>query len=244
MRQACTGLLAAAALCAALVAPAGAAWAQGAYNIEYSGGPDEVFAVPEDDFFSHMGPLYPGQSATGSFAISNASDAPVGVAFFAEEHDAANRPEARELMELAELSITCEDALVYAGPLSGSGAADPVHLGSIEPGGALRATFELSLPADLGNEYALAENEVMWGFEVTEDEQGPSGTEIPGGTGTGTGSAGGAGRLAKTGFDATWPLVLTGSLAGAGLGVCVIELTGALRRRRREGDGEDGEAGL
>lgn len=202
-----------AALAFALAGAPGAAWAeQGAYTLSYAGG---AATLESDDLLGHVGTMWPGESYGGLLVISNGSESPAEAALYmvGVEQGAANRDEATELMERCRLTVSCGGSAVYDGPLSGSAMEGPVRLGPIEPGGTTELSYEIALPADLGNEFALAVNETAWGIEVTElpEEGGNAGSRRP---------------LAQTGDGAPVGLV-AGAVAAAALAA------GAARRGAR-----------
>ncbi len=179
MKMAC--FAATAALALALACAPGAAWAEeGAYSLSYAGG---AATLDSDDLLGHLGPMWPGEAYGGALVLSNDSDSPAEATLYmlGVEQGAANRDEAAELMERCRLTVSCGGSAVYDGPLSGSAMEGPVRLGSIEPGGTTELSYVIALPAELGNEFALAVNEAAWGIEVTElpEEGGNAGSRRP-----------------------------------------------------------------
>lgn len=207
-------IAAAAALVSALAGAPGAAWAEGeAYTLSYDGG---EATLSSDDLLAHAGPMWPGESYGGALVLSNDSDSPAEATLYmvGAEPGAANRDEAMELLERCRLTVSCGGSAAYDGPLSGSAMAGPVRLGPIEPGGSAELAYEISLPADLGNEFALLVHEAAWGIEVAE---------LP----DSAGSSGNRGPLAQTGDGALLALAaIPAALAGGAL---------AASRRRKGG---------
>ncbi len=206
-------IAAAAALVSALAGAPGAAWAEGeAYTLSYDGG---EATLSSDDLLAHAGPMWPGESYGGALVLSNDSDSPAEATLYmvGAEPGAANRDEAMELLERCRLTVSCGGPAAYDGPLSGSAMAGPVRLGPIEPGGTTELSYEIALPADLGNEFTLAVNEAAWGIEIAElPEAG--------------GSAGGGRPLAQTGDGA--PVgVAEGAAAAAALAAAAAARRGA-----------------
>lgn len=139
------------------------------YTVKYVGGA-ENFISDENNLFSHFDQLMPGDTVNGELELHNGSPNEVSVYFFTEEGE-KNRESADDLFDKISLLIKNGDKVIYDGTLRGAELKDAVLLGNLNPGDHHELFYEISVPTDLNNEYELAENEVIWNFQVQEVEK-------------------------------------------------------------------------
>lgn len=190
-----------------------------------------------DDLFAHVGRMLPGDSATGTVSVDNKADREYTLTFWIEEYtgdlDEVNREEARELFDKLELTITKDGKQLFAGTLNEAVAADPVQLGTYQPGETATLNYTLTVPEDLTNIHEWSTVRQNWVFAATDkvDTTVNGGTDAPGNYGDGKGSP-------KTG---DMPTTLLGSvgfgvLFMVGIILFVMERNYVKRRREAEDD--------
>ena len=103
----------------------------------------------------------PGDNLTGEARINNRMDIPVRLYF--EMESTGNE----ELMKELRLLIRNGNDVVYDGDLTGT--IKPAELlKQYEPGDETLFTYELSVPAELDNEYAMNDFHTVWTFSAKE----------------------------------------------------------------------------
>lgn len=178
IRKLIKGLVCGFVAIAASLAFAVPAYGSGAYQVVYDGDSERLVSA-DDDFFSHFDVMMPGDVLSGTVDISNDGDSTQDAYFYTRPLDAANRAEADDLLNKIVLTISSENSgkLIYEGELRADDLSHAVHLGTFAPGDEDVLSFRLQVPAELGNEYAMAENAVNWVFatqEVTSGEESGS----------------------------------------------------------------------
>lgn len=206
----------------ALAAPAHAA--SGAYEVVYEGDAMQLVSA-EDDFFAHFDVMMPGDELTGFVSVSNDGETAQDIWFYANPLDAANRAEADLLLDEIELCIYSRKTgeVVYEGELRADGLNDPVHLGTFSHGDEDVLNFRLYVPAELGNEFAMASNAVNWVF-AAEDAAAPvDGSRTMGEDSTGESQPQG-GIFHKTGDGAAATALMAGVASSllSSVGLAVI----------------------
>lgn len=137
-------------------------------------------AYTATDLFGAFHGMMPGDRRTETVEFRNeAEDCDyVNLYLRAEPHDAEGNPlsaalvAAGETVERADdflaqltLSIRTGDRVVYEGPAN-AGLESPVALGTFRSGESAAIAVELSMPAELGNEYAGRMGEIDWVFHA------------------------------------------------------------------------------
>ncbi len=164
-------------------------------EVTYKGNGDFEFApgtdMSETTLFEDFENAMPGDVLTQEITVKNNSDASdyIKVYLQAVPHDEEENPletgvkdtETIESMQdfLKQLSMTVTnnktgEEIFNASPDQTDGLTDKIYLGSLKEGESLKLTAELSVPIDLGNEYAGRSGEVDWIFTVEELNEKPS----------------------------------------------------------------------
>ncbi len=153
--------------------------------VEYSGhnvfgfGPGSEFS--ETDLFDGFKGVLPGDELTEKISIKNTADCCdfIKVYLRAEPHGQENplspEVEAAESLEsmkafLAEIWLTVEQngQVIFEGAPEAGGPAENLLLGTLRRGQGTELDLTLSVPAELGNEFAGRVGEVDWVFVVEE----------------------------------------------------------------------------
>ncbi len=147
--------------------------------------------MSDTTLFENFENAMPGDVLTQEITVKNNSDASdyIKVYLQAVPHDEDDNPlethvKDSETVEsmldfLKQLSMTVTndetgDEIFNASPDQTDGLTDKVYLGSLQKGETLKLTAELSVPINLGNEYAGRAGEVDWVFTVEELNSSPS----------------------------------------------------------------------
>ena len=156
-------------------------------TVTYTGGGNFTFGPGTDmsatQLFPDLEGVMPGDTLTQKVTITNQSGKTDVVKFYlrAEAHDDSSNPletgvkntETVASMEdfLSQLSMTVkngDETIFEASPEKTDGLTDNVYLGTLKKGESIDLIVTLSVPADLGNEYANRSGEVDWVFTVEE----------------------------------------------------------------------------
>ena len=218
----------------------------------------EGFVRTGEDFFGNFSQLMPGDEVTDSVEIGNRYGRNIGIYFRTEIPDQEEK--AKELLEKVELTIRNGGKEIYRGALGAEGLRDGVCLAeNLAKGETVDLSYELRMPRELNNAWALREAGVRWIFRAEYDL--PSGS-----SGGGSGDPGGShetqlerepgeiqvpayipepvrqmveGVLPKLG-DVSRPGFW---LASLGCGIVLLLCACAVRKEKRKesGDGRDGK---
>lgn len=130
--------------------------------VEYQGNTGKLIAKP-DDFFVNFPVLLPGDSYKDSVELANTSNVPIKLYFKSAVFD-------DELLEKMTLRITTQindtSKTVYEGNLQAGKLEENQLLGVIPSDGSGKFEFEISVPAELDNEYTVLANQVKWIFST------------------------------------------------------------------------------
>ena len=159
----------------------------------------ELVAVG-DDFFSNWETMMPGDTLTGELTISNKMEVPVKMYF--NTKTTADE----DLLKNLHMVIKNDDKVVFDSAMTSD--VDPeVLLQEYAAGTSSKMTYELTIPKELDNAYALKELKAVWTFRADVPEQHTNEPE-------------------KT--DRQTPNVATGDVAMGGLVVGMIAAAGIL----------------
>ena len=123
-----------------------------------------------DDLFGNWDVLMPGDSKNGRVVIENRYSAPVRMYF------STSFLEGETLAEKVLLHIYRGEDEIYSGQLCGN--VEEMTLGFYEPGDMSVFSYELEVPAELTNAYALQQSAVQWRFRA-EVLQNAAGSRSP-----------------------------------------------------------------
>ena len=162
-------------------------------SVTYEGGGTFTFGPGSDlsdtDLFPDIKSVMPGDEREQTVTVTNNSSETdfVNIYLRAEAHDETSNPLETDVKEtetvatmtdfLSQLSMKVYngDELIYeASPDQTDGLTEPVLLGKFAKGDTATLKVVLTVPADLGNEYANRRGEVDWVFTVEEFNDGPS----------------------------------------------------------------------
>lgn len=147
-------------------------------SVTYEGGAEKFVFLPDSDLFSSFKGVMPGDTVTEEIVVKNnlSGNYTVRIYLKAVPHDEKNplQPEVAASESIAsmsdflsQLSMTVKQGskvLFNAAPSELGGLSDWVLLGNFAKGSKTTLTVELSVPIELGNEYADRVGEVDWVF--------------------------------------------------------------------------------
>lgn len=139
------------------------------YELVYHG-PESGFSPDGADLFAHFGTLVPGEKRAGVVTIANESDATCDFYLHTNQNIASSRADAEDALSLIELAIAsaASGETLYEGDLRAAELAGGIFLGTVDPGERIELDFAVSVPAELGNEFALSQHTVPWVFAAQE----------------------------------------------------------------------------
>ena len=125
------------------------------------------------DFFSNWGTLMPGDTVSDTLAIGNTYSEPVSLYFRIDDIDTG------KFAKACELKVWAGEKLLYNGTLAG--AMQEINLAYMDPGYSAVLRYELHVPEELRNEYALEDAKMKWVFRAEIHHRvntGESGTNL------------------------------------------------------------------
>lgn len=132
-----------------------------AFSITFENGSEGLVKVDGDfGFFSNWSSLMPGDTVSDTVTIGNNYDDRVAI-YFRTETIADD-----SLLEKVHLIIKNGDTTVYDGGMNGE-ITQEVQLGYLRRGETRNLTYTVSIPAELTNEYALANTRTKWIFSCS-----------------------------------------------------------------------------
>lgn len=94
----------------------------------------------------------------------------------------------QEFLKKLKLEISMDGKKLYTGDILAASLNKAVSLGKFDSGKSGQMNFQITVPAELDNTYALREGDVKWIFSVEDDQQKQltetPGLRRPGGSGT------------------------------------------------------------
>lgn len=138
-------------------------------SIEFRGDSHKLVTT-EDNFFSDLNQMLPGDTLDGKATIKNAGGRRTEI-FFTTEPENINEDDAieKEALERITMKISIGDKVIFDGPLSKS--CENVSLGKYGDGDSAQLSFELQVPADMTNEFNMQELGVKWVFSAEEEPE-------------------------------------------------------------------------
>ncbi|MBR4394847.1 MAG: hypothetical protein IKT01_00415 [Eubacteriaceae bacterium] len=133
--------------------------------------------------FPELEGVMPGDVLTQTITVTNQSQKSDYIKIYlrAEAHDESSNPletgvkdtetvaSMTEFLQQLQMKVTNGGTVIYEStPDQTDGLTDDVLLGSLQNGGSLTLEVEITVPAELGNEYADRSGEVDWVFTVEE----------------------------------------------------------------------------
>lgn len=136
--------------------------------VEFSGKAHKLVAVP-DDFFTNLESAMPGDVLKERVQITNTTDQEAEIFF---QTDTTGRSEEQlQMLKEIRFEISQNKKLLYKGTLDAEELAKPKSLGKFKSGQKGSLEFELEIPKDWDNVYALKKTDVTWIFAVKEKEK-------------------------------------------------------------------------
>lgn len=124
------------------------------------------FIKTGDDFFSNFGTLMPGDTVSDTVEIANHYKRNVQITFSTDYEETSDEI-VRDLLTKITLTIQKGEEEIYKGPLAADALKDGIVLKTYRPGDAETLRYELSVPAELNNKYALSDAKVKWIFKAS-----------------------------------------------------------------------------
>ncbi len=144
-------------------------------GITYKGGSEIFIVVDDSNLFDNFANVMPGDELESKFTITNAFEDADYVEFYLSvlPHgkdnpmtvDEKSIKEMEDFMSQLTLSLTSGKKEYYSGEAN-MASFERTYLGKFELGDTVSYTVHLSVPVELGNEYADRQGEVDWIFEV------------------------------------------------------------------------------
>lgn len=134
-------------------------------SVEYRGDAHRLVAVPSD-FFTNLNTAMPGDVLNDTVYLSNTTEETAEL-FFWTDTDGRTEAELKMLNEIP-FRIMLGEKELYTGTLDAADIDSPQSLGSFEPGEEGKLNFELRIPKEWDNSYALTKTDVTWIFAVEE----------------------------------------------------------------------------
>ena len=134
--------------------------------IEYENNANFYLSV-SDNFFGTLRHIVPGDSMSEEVSINNKTDNTVEYYVSTEGLEGANEKQV-ELLKKLNLRIVSEKGILYEGSLLG---LNQVDLGKYEANEMSKIKFTVTMPAELGNEYAALSSSIKWKFGVKYEDK-------------------------------------------------------------------------
>lgn len=136
------------------------------FSITFEGGAEGIVRVG-DNFFNNWSDLMPGDTLKDKVILKNSYSRAVSIYFRTEVLDD------NDLSKAINLKIYNGSTLIYDGALNKS--LDEILLGKLNKGDTLELSYEVSLPAELTNKYALSNARTKWYFRCVVQSSGSNG---------------------------------------------------------------------
>ena len=123
----------------------------------------------EEDFFLNIPVLFPGDKYDDTLYLVNESKNKIKLYFhtYSESSDLLNKINLTIILKDGE-----EEKEIYKGSLNSKELSEEFLLTEISGGKKQELLYKIDVPAELGNDYTLLEDDVYWFFSVEEIEEG------------------------------------------------------------------------
>jgi len=138
------------------------------FLVEYRGGAEGLIRKG-DDFFSNWGTAMPGDTLTDTISVQNSYNKPIYLYFHTENIMDS------ELLKQLGLRIWTGDRLIYDGKMDGT--LSEMLLSRLEPGAGFVMRYEVTVPAELTNKYAMSNAQTKWVFRAALYQGAKTGVE-------------------------------------------------------------------
>ena len=137
-------------------------------NVEFEGNAHKLIAAPED-FFAGFSAAMPGDVFEDSVEIRNTTEHTAEIYFRTAPECKSVKDQ--EFLKKLKLEISVGEKKLYSGDLLAASLNKPVSLGKIKSGKGESMKFQVTVPKELDNTYALRDGDVKWIFSVNEEEK-------------------------------------------------------------------------
>lgn len=136
--------------------------------VEYENSANLYLEVSEN-FFNKLGHILPGDSISETVSINNKKDTSIEYFVSTIKPDGVS-DEGLELLKKIQLKIVSGNGVIYEGKLYG---LENVSLGKYISKSKENIEFIITVPSELGNEYANIASTIKWDFSISEGEKEP-----------------------------------------------------------------------
>lgn len=145
-------------------------------KVEFEGNAHKLMAAPED-FFAGFSTAMPGDVFRDSIEISNTTEH-VSEIFFRTSAECKSVKD-QEFLKKLKLVIVMDGRKLYSGDLLAVSLNKAVSLGKFDSGKKGKMEFQVTVPAELDNAYALRNADVKWIFSVEEEPETVDISSVP-----------------------------------------------------------------
>lgn len=145
-------------------------------KVEFEGNAHKLMAAPED-FFAGFSTAMPGDVFRDSIEISNTTEH-VSEIFFRTSAECKSVKD-QEFLKKLKLVIAMDGRKLYSGDLLAVSLNKAVSLGKFDSGKKGKMEFQVTVPAELDNAYALRNADVKWIFSVEEEPETVDISSVP-----------------------------------------------------------------
>ncbi|MBU5482306.1 hypothetical protein [Blautia sp. MSJ-19] len=136
-------------------------------SVEFNGKAHRLVAVP-DDFFTNLQTAMPGDILRDTVTVANTTKNEAEI-FFHTGTQGRSQQQMKMLKEI-RLKIWQGNRTLYEGTLDSQEMSSEHSLGVLKTGQKDRIQFQIEIPQEWDNSYALQKTDVTWTFSVKEDE--------------------------------------------------------------------------
>lgn len=143
-------------------------------RVEFEKNAHKLLAVP-GDFFHNFDTVMPGDICQDTIALSNTTEHTARLYFRTEQETLTEKQ--NEILERLSLTIWMNKEQIYSGNLGAKELSESILLGEFASGAKGDMEFEIEIPKEFTNTYALRDTKVNWIFSLQEEEN-PLETEV------------------------------------------------------------------
>lgn len=136
-------------------------------RVEFEKSAHRLLAVP-GDFFHNFDTVMPGDICRDNIALSNTTEHTASLYFHTEQEALTEKQQ--EVLEQLSLTIWMDKKQLYSGTLGAKELSEKILLGEFPPDSQGNMEFEITVPKELTNTYALRDAKVTWVFSLKEEE--------------------------------------------------------------------------
>lgn len=140
-------------------------------SLKMEGRAGELVAVPED-FFVNLSELMPGDRQSDSVEIHNQFKESAEL-FFRTADSPEMTEQQKDLLEQLQITIYKNDEIIYEGDLRSVKLQEEISLGIWKSNEKGSIRYEIFMPEELKNEYAVRDAVIHWIFRTNLEEERP-----------------------------------------------------------------------